>query len=70
MIMASSKLLDQIARFNAANCDGNTGGASLAAAWAVVMCLAIIALLVVSGCAAPFGYDPDPFKGFWAMLIL
>jgi hypothetical protein len=62
--MAVSKLLDLIARLNAADHDGKTGGPWLGAAWVIVMCVAVISLLVLSGCAAPFGYDPDPFKGF------
>jgi len=58
--MAFFKLLDLIARFNADDHDGGkSGGASLVAAWAIVMCMAVIALLVLYGCA-----DPDPFKGF------
>jgi hypothetical protein len=55
--MAVFRILEEIARFQADD-RGKTGSAGLGAAWAVVMCLAVIALLLFS-CA-----DPDPFKGF------
>jgi hypothetical protein len=56
--MAFFKILDEIARFQADD-RGRTGAAGLGAAWAVVMCLGVVALWVLCGCT-----DPDPFKGF------
>jgi hypothetical protein len=59
--MANFRLLEELRRFNrddTGSAFSNNGSAALGAAWAVCMCLAVIALFVLYGC------DPDPFKGF------
>jgi hypothetical protein len=56
--MAYLKLLEEISRFHRDDRGASGGGVPLGVAWAVLMCLGVIALLL-AGCA-----DPDPFKGF------
>jgi hypothetical protein len=59
--MAKFNLHDELVRFNrddTGRAFGNNGSAAVGAAWAICMCLGIIALLMQYGC------DSDPFKGF------